>query len=157
MNLNTFICTDVSMEYSCRPALGKQNEMEAMSLAGLSQGQLNIPCAIIKLYLWRDHREGGRPSIGQQSKRLQGGAMYLLLLWLSWVSHKCQKLFSRKNCKPRKLFCYGPKRSFGGTSLKEKRHYFEGSFFFCSLQQGMQLGLYLALCLLTAFLCQEKA
>lgn len=72
-----------------------------MSLAGLSQGQLNIPCAIIKLYLWRDHREGGRPPIGRQSKLLQGGAMYLLLLWLSWVSHKCPKLFSS--------FCFSEK------------------------------------------------
>lgn len=47
---------NISVEYSCGPvcrqdALGKQNETEATSPAGLSRGQLNMPCAVIELYL----------------------------------------------------------------------------------------------------------
>lgn len=154
----------ISVEYPWGPVCGHkspgkmQNKTEATSLAGLSREQQNLPCAIRELYLWRDHREGGRAPIGQQSKLLQGGAMHLLLLWLSEVSHKCPKLFEllffRKICKPPKLFCYDPKTFIWRYFFERKEALLWGFFFFLSATRNAIRPLLGTL--LTAFLCQES-
>lgn len=64
-------------------------------------------------------------------------------------------LFFRKICKPHKLFCYGPICSFGGSSLKEKRHYFQFGFF-SPLSATRNVIRPLPGALLTAVLCHES-
>lgn len=136
----SFVPMNISMEYSCGPVCRQdsiretkwnRNNVTRWSVSGTAEYAM---CCHRALSLKRPQRR--RETSHWSAEQAVIGRSYtspplvIVLGKPQMPKTFFELLFFRKICKPHKLFCYGPICSFGGTSLKEKRYYFEFGFFF---------------------------